>query len=455
MRIRIVSTDCASNQIHGEFLELFPDNLDILLEKKFHITRIDESSQLPLDDTPIASNVHHRDLTNHNVFTIDPLGCQDADDAFSIVNFAPNDIRIYVHIADVASYINPDHPDFENIIARGNTFYGDATNWPMIPAKYANDICSILPNKITKVITTEFKYDSIARTVEYVDWYFSIVKSRAKYDYDTADAQIANNCDFQTIYDSSCILKLRIDDFTINRETSAHSMVKYWMIATNIVMCKELQLIWRVNPTPSDFTNIRAYMKRFDPEFAREWDGNREALVKYVSSKNEPLLNYLVKMMLTKAKYTASNGDHYGLGMDNYTHWTSPIRRAADLLNHCAAHGYTPIDLAKYLPAINNAELVQDNLEAFMLNYKSGNNAKIGQIFNASIIEINQFGITVFIADLNNSYRIHISRLSRERLTYNDSNKTLTSANCKFELFDSLKVIVAKKTIETMELVII
>ena len=449
VRLRITSD--TNMQLKGQFLEVLDDNVDTLVEKKFQLTRVVESAGIPFDASP-PINIQHRDLLDHQVFTIDPPSCQDADDAFSIVHFAPNDIRIYVHIADVASSINPSHPDFETIIMRGNTYYSANTNWPMIPAKYANDICSILPNKMTKVITTEFKYDPSNKTVDYVAWYFSIIRSRCKYDYDTADAQLATNGDLLTIYNSSLILKLQVDDFLINRESPAHSMVKYWMIATNIVMCRELQLIWRVNPAPTDFDLLASYITTYDAEFATRWDkGDRKQLVEYSSSKNDSLLNYLVKMQLVKAKYTASNGEHYGLGVDNYTHWTSPIRRAADLLNHCAAHGYTQLDLAKYLPAINYAEMVQDNIEAFILSYRNGETARVGDILAARIIGLSQYGITVYVETLDSRYSVHISRLSKERLVYDDASKMLTSANCRFGLFDRITLRVAKVGIETME----
>ena len=121
------------------------------------------------------------------------------------------------------------------------------------------------------------------------------------------------------------------------------------------------------------------------------------------------------------------------------------------MLNHCAAHGYTQLDLAKYLPAINHAEMVQDNIEAFMLAYKNGETAQVGDILAARIIGLSQYGIIVYVEKLDSRYSIHISKLSQERLVYDDASKTLTSASCKFALFDRLILQVAKVGMETIE----
>ena len=92
--IRITSAE-ANMQLRGQFLEVLEDNVDTLVEKKFQLTRIVESVG---GDGPVNANppviIQHRDLLDHQVFTIDPASCLDADDAFSIVHFAPNDIRI-------------------------------------------------------------------------------------------------------------------------------------------------------------------------------------------------------------------------------------------------------------------------------------------------------------------------------------------------------------------------
>ena len=116
-----------------------------------------------------------KDLTNLYTFTIDPKTCKDCDDAFSI-EYINGKCHIYVHISDVAHYINPTIPEFDEIIKRGTTIYGSSRNWTMIPELYSNYICSILPNKETYVYTNEFIFLESTESIEYVDSYYSVIK---------------------------------------------------------------------------------------------------------------------------------------------------------------------------------------------------------------------------------------------------------------------------------------
>ena len=148
------------------------------------------------------------DQKNLNTFTIDPFTSKDCDDAFSI-DIIDNKIHIYVHISDVSYYINPDYHLFEEIVNRGNTYYGSVKNWSMIPREYSDNYCSILPNKETRVVTTEFIYNQEEQSLEYVGWYYSIIESKKKLWYDYVDEKyedIEVGKDFRIIYESSQVI---------------------------------------------------------------------------------------------------------------------------------------------------------------------------------------------------------------------------------------------------------
>ena len=227
-------------KIKGELVRLLPSIIDDIIEEKYNLDTID-NTKIDIIQEYNDMNHLHRDQTDLDTFTIDPFTSRDCDDAFSIKKI--NDIiHIYVHISDVAHYINPSNPLFEEIISRGNTYYGSERNWTMIPRKYADDVCSILPNKKTHVHTTEFIYDEKNNKLDYLETYYSIIESKNKYWYEYVDQNFNIDQRFQTIYNSSQIIKKSMDDMILVDETKSHEMVRYWMIHVNQIMC--MQINW-------------------------------------------------------------------------------------------------------------------------------------------------------------------------------------------------------------------
>lgn len=410
VKIQIISD---YDKIYGILLEVLPNDIDTIIEKKYNLDEITSINSL-------HKNNNHIDQTDLDTFTIDPENCKDCDDAFSI-KMIDNKIHIYVHISDVAHYINPDIPEFDLIIERGNTKYGVNKNWPMIPKEYSENICSILPNKNTFVATNEFIYKN--NKIEYVGFYYSIVKSKNKYNYDYVDSHF-DTPEFKIIYDTSLLLKKEIPDIVMCKESNSHSMIRYWMITINILMCNKL---YRCNPEPNEskFGIIKKYLQMDNI--------NREELLQKINNE-DVLTNFLLKKLMLKAYYTTEESNHYALGISKYTHWTSPIRRGCDLLNHCIIKGYD-IDLQKYIEYININEAIQDEIENFIQDY----NTKIDTTrdYEGIVIGLSATGVIIFIPELCNKYVIHISQLSSEKLLY--TNNELTNGNTRIKLFDKLK----------------
>ena len=165
---------------------------------------------------PCPKKVERRNLLDHNVFTIDPLGSRDLDDAFSVKKIDDDKYNIYVHIADTTEYIYPEHQCFEKIMKNGNTIYGINNNFSMIPRDLSENICSILPSretqfspttpssfaKYTYAITNEFLYDKKNNTITHIGYYYSEINSKKQYTYEEIDEIIAN--DYNNNYNKSC-----------------------------------------------------------------------------------------------------------------------------------------------------------------------------------------------------------------------------------------------------------
>jgi exoribonuclease R len=221
----------------------------------------------------------------------------------------------------------------------------------------------------------------------------------------------------------------------------------------------EIKKLYRSNPQPqhisSQFELIKKYQKAHDQPILPD---SRENIVSFLKSNNQnqnsKLCQFMVKCLMTKASYTTEDLSHYGIGISNYTHWTSPIRRASDLINHCLFKGYD-INVSSYLENINNCENIQDKIEAFILNYNNYNRLKCGdeQIYLAVIIDIFPNSISVFIDKLDSKYTIHISKLSKDKLIFDSIEKILKNENNKIEykLFQEISVMIDKVNFDSLE----
>jgi ribonuclease R len=470
VNVKIIENMNDDNKLYGEIIEILPANVDLLIEKKFNMDNIELENEI--DKIILENNNNsnkHSDQKKLDTFTIDPASSQDCDDAFSIEEIKTDLYNIYVHISDVANYINPNLGEsFDMIIKRGNTYYGKKTNWTMIPRKYADNYCSILPNKETKVVTSHFVYNKKENKINYVNWFYSIIISKNKYCYEKADSFLEKDDDnndnnnteslkFKLIYETSLLLKNEMNDFIISKETKSHQMIRYWMIKTNQLMCQEIKRIYRSNPDPSEnkLYLLNEYIKFKTQNQNQTLD--RQSIITFFENNNNnnnhnQLLSFLIKNILPKAYYTEENEFHYGLGINDYTHWTSPIRRGADLLNHCILKGFK-IDIGQYLEYINECEIKQDMIERFIQEFNNTQTINIGDTFNAVIIGLSQFGIIVYINNLDSKYSIHISNLSSNKLIYDKIKNTLNNENnnsIQFRLFDEITVKVNKISVDNI-----
>jgi ribonuclease R len=407
--------------LNGEIIKILPNDLDIIIQEKFHLNILPNYHSNIQDDQVT-------DLTHLDTFTIDPENSRDCDDAFSIQKFN-NDYYIYVHISDVSHWIKPTDELFDIVCQRGNTFYGKNKNWSMIPPNMANDLCSILPNKKTYVVTNKFMYSN--NELHYLGYEYSIIESKNKYSYEYVDKHFDLE-KFKIIYETSLLLKKEIKDIVVTNESNSHSMVKYWMLKVNNLICSKINKIYRCHSQPTKIHLLKEYFKFKNINIDLQ---NREQLINHIDT-NDSLMLYLVKSILPKASYKSQDEGHYGIGMLEYTHWTSPIRRSCDLINQCLLRGYD-FDYEKYINYMNEAETKQQMIEDFIMDINSKNSDKS---HDGIIIGVSQTGIVVFIPELDNKFTIHISKLSTERLVYDKETNTLTNNSQEFKLFDKINI---------------
>ena len=464
----------SENVINGQVLNYIGKFGNECFEKKYNLTELyDDIIANPTLGNPLL--VNRIDLSSHNVFTIDPKGSKDLDDAFSITrDNTNNNIHIFVHIADVSEYIYPETTNFnfKNIMKRGNTIYGINRNWTMLPRLLADDLCSLLPGKLRPAITNEFIFSG--DLLQHVGFFYSTVLSKKQYTYEDLDLDIdVIQPDIHTLYEASLIINNMLQMIPMNEQSnkiSSHKIVELFMLLTNKVMGEFLHSKnlgnFRFHPPP--YINQLRLLKQFFSDDLYENPSRNEIYQKCIDNKEllkNPIYNYIIKDIMRKAMYVPHDHthNHYALGIEHYIHFTSPIRRASDLINHLMIRGHAFTD--DYSEYFNDAEYIQVNVENMIMKHDIIYNllSLVGKVIECYIINVKKTGITIYIH--NYEHDIHISKLSDKRLMYdagahtmydvmNNNLPTLVNDIHSYKLFDKINVMLESVDIIKNEIVV-
>ena len=459
----ITSVDIFTKKIYCN-IDSFYKELDNQIFSKIHNLEQYEINDFEL--IPCSKKVERRNLLDHNVFTIDPLGSKDLDDAFSVKVCDHGKYNIYVHIADTTEYIYPEYEYFEKIMKNGNTIYGINHNFPMIPRTLSENICSILCNKNTYAITNEFLYDKENNTIDHIEYYYSEIKSRKQYTYEEIDEIITNDSnnnynkssskDILIILEASKLIQQKLDNIPMNNSTSlSHKMIENWMIYTNNIMGN---IIFNKNAGnfryhPKPYNNQLMALKKFITHVLKEPipQNFEKAYITETLQNNIDKINdknilatyeYIIKDMMRKASYELYKKphSHYALDLDNYLHFTSPIRRASDMINHLILRGYEFDDdtMEKYCKYFNDAEMIQVDVENMICSNKifKNINKKVGSKIKGITINVNKNNIEIYLPELDYTTYIHVSLLSKNYLKFDGNNNVLSNDDDVYKMFD-------------------
>lgn len=319
-----------------------------------------------------------KDCRDILTFTIDPVDAKDFDDAISIRNLDNGCYEIGVHIADVSHYVQPGNVFDKVAYARATSVYlPDRVN-PMLPEKISNELCSLRPNEdkytfsVIFQITNraEIKHKWIGRT---------IIHSNHRFTYEEVQQTIETKeglhhkpilllnslaQEFRkerfkngAINFSSTEVKFQLDEkgkpigIVIKESKEAHKLIEEFMLLANRTIAEYVSKVkinkepipfpYRIHDTPDDekLKPFAAFAKKFgykmDIHDEKQVASSFNKLLNDVQGKPEQhVLEQLGIRTMAKAVYTAQNIGHYGLGFENYCHFTSPIRRYPDIMVH-------------------------------------------------------------------------------------------------------------------------
>jgi exoribonuclease R len=241
-----------------------------------------ELKQILIDYESDKWKKQRTDLTHIQTYSIDPIGCKDIDDAFSIENDT-----LYIHISDLIPWVKEGSTIDKLAQMYFSTLYGHDTNFPMLPRELSENICSLIKDKERAAITLkiEFKENKIIGQ----SLFQSIIKNRNVLNYDNCNQII------EILKPYAEILGNTIGIYNIS---DSHKLIEVFMIYYNM------------------------YIAGLD----------RCQLYRVQTKKEQLFPDELSFMNIESAIYSLENKGHYYLGIPHYTHATSPIRRYADIL---------------------------------------------------------------------------------------------------------------------------
>ena len=334
-----------------------------------------------------AAMTKRQDWRHLPLITIDPFDAKDHDDAiFAIADDAAineGGFRVTVAIADVSSYIQPNSALDREALKRGNSVYFPDRVVPMLPERISNELCSLKENVDRPALAVEMVISSNGKKLSH-KFHRIMMSSHAKLSYQQAQAAIDGDKSTKRAEDVldeilkplwaayRCLLieqknraPLALDlperkiilkkDGTVDRvevppRLDAHKLVEEFMIMANVAAAETLErnkqpLIYRIHDSPSlsKLESLREFLKTAGLSLVkggslRPYHFN-EILLKVKGKETQQLVNQVVLRSQSQAEYNPKNVGHFGLNLGRYAHFTSPIRRYADLIVHRALVG--------------------------------------------------------------------------------------------------------------------
>ncbi|MFM7605920.1 MAG: ribonuclease R family protein, partial [Prosthecobacter sp.] len=423
------------------------------------------------DNQPSPTECQGRvDCRSHNVITIDPDDAKDFDDAIYIQRHGADQWRLWVHIADVSHYVKlGSHLDIE-AKKRGNSTYLVDRVIPMLPEALSNELCSLKPDvdRLTKCVEFALSKDGKILSSKF---YSAVIRSKKRFTYKQAfevisrspqgeieqmlhDAhQMAQRIRLRRFRDGSLDLdfpenKIRLDEqgrvLRIERieNDESHQLIEEYMLLANEAVAGHLMkldrpAVYRVHESPKE-KRLKDF--RDDVLSHRVPCGNllhRPEVQKLLARLQELPIGAALKIgflrSLMRARYAVEPLGHYGLAKTQYAHFTSPIRRYADLVVHRALFEkpYTPSETRQIADHIttterNSADAERDSKDVKLYAFLEAQlKSKRPQPYAALITDIRNFGFFVDVSDLGLSGAVPFSAMTDDFYVFEPSTGKL------------------------------
>ena len=502
---RIVSWEEKDKRPKGEIIEVITEEMEgdlamkeILIQQGFsivfHDDVLEESERIPeqITEDEIKSR---RDIREILTFTIDPDDAKDFDDALSFQRIDKDYIEIGVHIADVSHYIEEDSALDTSAYERATSVYLPDRVVPMLPERLSNGLCSLRPHEEKLTYSCVFKMNKEGEIKE--TWIGrTVIKSNHRFSYEDVQKIIDNQTG---LYDKEVLVlhqlaqtmrKVRMKEGAINfssqevrfkldelgkpigivikESTASHQLIEEFMLLANRTVAekvskvkvsnKSLPFPYRVHDQPDEDRLIPfvEFAKKYGYIFMTKTPAQiassfNEMLVKVKGLPEQRVLEQMGIRTMAKAIYTSKNIGHYGLGFEDYCHFTSPIRRYPDILVHRVLTGVLSGDPEVDKKMEQKCQHCSERERAAMDAERASNKYKqvefmkqyLGEEFDAVISGVDSFGFWAETVDHKCEGLVSAtSLLDYDDFVYYESEYALIGkrSNWAFRIGDPVKI---------------
>ena len=491
----------------GEIIEVLgpatAPGIDMLsIIRKFHLPAefpkevLDQAERIPDKINPRQLE-GREDLRKEFIVTIDPDDARDFDDAIQVEK-NKNGWRLGVHIADVAAYVEPGSALDREARRRGNSAYLPDRVIPMLPERLSNGVCSLNPgvDRLTHSAFIHFDKNGVAKSARFSR---SVIRSAHRLTYKQAYAILSSPPRDQLgerlhlAWELASLLRRKrfehgaLDlDFPevkvwVDKQghpirlervenDESHQLIEEFMLAANEAVAREhkkrtIPTIYRVheNPDPGKLAEYREFVLSFDYRVGDlTHRGELQRLLAAIRGKpEEQALKVALLKSLKRARYDPQPLGHYGLAKTNYLHFTSPIRRYADLVVHrslgrdAAARRPYRMDMGEIASIAQHISATERNaadaeidgaqmkkLEFFQRQLDQRN----PEIFRAAIVDVRNYGLLVELPDALITGLIHVSSLTDDFYLFEPARRQLIGRRSRrrFKIGDEVSVFVAR-----------
>ena len=441
-----------------------------------------------------------KDFRAKTTFTIDPHDAKDFDDAISIAFLASGNMEIGVHIADVGHYVKPESFLDKEALLRGNSVYLVDRVIPMLPERLSNELCSLRPHEDKLTFSAVFELDPNCNVLS--SWFGkTIIHSDHRFTYEDAQEiieggdgpfkkeitqinKLAQQCRKQRLSNGALNVKSNEVRFRLDEEgepietvlkisKEAHQLIEEFMLLANREVAKKLAKpeknikkginVFRIHDNPSEekLNDLKLFLTSMGYEIVRKKNKpitySLNNIMKDAEKRGElDLISPMIIRAMSKAVYSTDNVGHYGLAFDYYTHFTSPIRRYADLVVHRSLidflDGQKISTDSKHLNHICNhiSKMEKQAVDAERASIKYMQvkflSKFIGDTFEGTISGLTEWGMYVELSENKCEGMISLKSMSDDQYFFDPGTMTVTGYHSQnsFKMGQEVKVRVKK-----------
>lgn len=441
---RITSMGERKNTVLGEIKKIYGNPFNMEIDKEVVIDKYNLPYQFSEAVEKEVERIKEPDIDDFKgrvdfralpTITIDGADARDFDDAVDIEE-KEDGFRLYVHIADVSHYVKEGTETDREALKRGFSVYFPEGVIPMLPFALSNNICSLVPDKdrlTVSVIMDISKRGSIKR----YKIKKSVIRNKNRMTYEEVQSIIDGDKSeeenltkiLKTMEKLAKILRKRrfkkgsldldipepyivLEDNRITEikerpRLFSHSIIEEFMLAANLCVADYLKkhyetFIRRVHedPDPVKLMVLFAYLRKMGIRFELKEELTSKDLQKVLDTvkdeKKKQIVSQMLLRSLKRAEYSTQNKRHFALNFDNYTHFTSPIRRYPDLVVHRMVKNIIDREkkefnnLKEVVQTVKNRELITENAMFYMNDIKAAQFMKerVGETFSGTITTI-------------------------------------------------------------------